>query len=362
MSEVNNAGISDIEKKAMHNIAKVENTPIQVDRKVAGSDMAVMTIIAVIAIICIAVSIVMSFSASPSRELAPRSAQQPLATYAISDYSNLPEGIAAEVNGVEIPESAVTDYIEAYRTAMNLEDEDAWAQFVYEGENYGTTDKMRNYILNIMINEELVVQAAAEVGIEVSDEEIDEVIKKDISDRGYESEDDYWDMVFASGYTEEVFIAQNRNALLQNEIVYFVNPESGYIDTLNDRVLEYIKDSYPAYKDISSLDEVSENIQEYCRKYVIYLLNTSAYNQFMERFIQDSDIKVAAPPEDLSYAVDTGALQLQGFINDFKRKIEVQSQLGGESMDGLAADQDEAIENSEGLEAPKEPEELTNEN
>lgn len=354
MSEEKNVVMSDIEKKAMHNIAKAENTPVALDRKISGSDMAVMTIIAIIAIVCIAVSIVMAGTASPSsKQLQPKTAQQPLAAYAVSDYAELPEGVAAVVNGVEISEQMVTDYIDSYRKSMDLEDEDEWTQFVYEGESYGNTENLRNFILNMMINQELVVQAAQSIGIEITDEQIDEIIKNDMKDRNIETEDEYWALVESSGFTEESFIAQNRNSLLQNEIVYYTNPQSGYIDTLDEKVLQYIKDSYPAYKDITSLDEVSENISGYSREYVIYLMNTSAYNAFMEEFIKNSVVRVAAPPEDLPYAVDTADLQMQGFIDDFKRKMEVQSQLGGESNDELEGAN---IEGVSALQSPEQPE------
>ncbi len=140
--------------------------------------------------------------------------------------------------------------------------------------------------------------------------------------------------------------------MLQNEIVYYTNPQSGYIDDLDELVLQYIKDSYPAYSDITSLDEVSENISGYSREYVIYLMNTNAYNAFMEDFIKNSSIKVAAPPEDLPYAVDTAGLQIQGFIDDFKSKMETQSQLGDEKSEELEG---ESIEGISSLESPEQP-------
>ncbi len=353
MSEEKNIDMSDIEKKAMRNIARAENMPIAVDRKIPGSDMAVMTIIAIIAVICIAVSIVVSATApTSSKELQPKTAQQPLAAYAVSDYSHLPEGVAAEVNGVEISEQMVTDYVDSYRKSMDLENEDEWAQFIFEGESYGNTENLRNFVLNMIINQELVIQAAESIGVVVTDEQIDEIIKDDMKKREIATEEEYWDLVLASGFTEEGFIAQNRNSLLQNEIVYYTNPESGYIDDLDEMVLQYVKDSYPAYSDITSLDEVSENISGYSREYVIYLLNTKAYNAFMEDFIKNSSIEVAAPPEDLPYAVDTAGLQIQSFIDDFKQKMESQSQHGGQSNEELEG---ESIEGISSLESPEQP-------
>ncbi len=355
MSEENKVEASDIEKKAIQNIAKADNTPVAVHRKLSGSDMAVMTIVAIIAIVCIAFSIVTAMTMPPSKELAPRTAQQPLATYAVSDYAHLPEGVAAEVNGVEISEQEVTDYVEAYRKSMDLEDEDEWTQFVYEGESYGNTENLRNFVLNLLINQELVVQAAASVGIEVDDEQLDEIFQQDMKDRNIDSEDEYWELVEEGGFTKEAFIAQNRNSLLQNEIVYYVNPESGYIDTLDDRVLEYIKGAYPAYSDISSLDEVSDKISGYSREYVVYLMNIDAYNAFMENFIKNSKIEVAAPPEDLPYAVDTGELQMQGFIDNFKHMMDVNSQLGGQSNDEVDVSESD---HGDALDAPVQLEQI----
>ena len=355
MNEENNVASSDIEKKAMHNLAKAENAPIQVDRSISGSDMAVMTIIAVIAIICIAVSVVLSIT-NPERGTMQVSAQKEIATYSIdpAHYTELPEGVAAEVNGVEIPESRVTDYIENYRKTMGYEDEEDWTQYVFEGEQYGNTENLRNYILNILINQELVLQAAAAADIEVTDEEVDELIEQDMEQKEIDDKDKYWELVLSSGFNEDFFIAQNRNNLLQDKIVYAMIPQDSYADTIDQQTLDYIKQSYPAYSDIESLDEVSENIQAYSHDYVIYLMNTNAYNEFMSEFIEDSVVKVAAPPADLSYRVDTGSLQLEGFIEDMKRRFEVQSQLGGEE------NSDEMQSNSSSaLESPEEPDEVS---
>lgn len=354
MNEDKNVATSDIEKKAMLNLAKAENAPVQVDRSIPGADMTVMTIIAIIAIICIAVSVVTSIT-NPNRGTMQVSAQKEIATYSINpaEYTELPEGIAAVVNGVEIPESRVTDYIENYRKTMDLEEEEAWTQYVFEGEMYGTTENLRNYILNILINQELVTQAAAEVDLAITDEEIDEFMEQDAEAKGFASRDAYWESVLSSGYNEDFYISQARNSLLQDEIVYMLIPQDSYVDTIDQQTLDYIKQSYPAYVDIESLDEVSENLQAYAHDYVVYLNNTNAYNEFMSSFIKDSVVEVAPPPADLSYGVDTGKLQLEGFIDDLKRRFEIQSQLGGEEN----ADEIKSLSGS-ALDSPDDPQEL----
>ena len=40
------------------------------------------------------------------------------------------KGAAAKVNGTEISEQSVTDYIQSFRTAQGLEKEDAWGQWL----------------------------------------------------------------------------------------------------------------------------------------------------------------------------------------------------------------------------------------
>ena len=72
-------------------------------------------------------------------------------------------GTAATVNGTAIPEQEVTDTIQTVRAQSGLDDTDAWGQFL--ASNNMTPESVREQILDSLIDQELVKQGAAELGV-----------------------------------------------------------------------------------------------------------------------------------------------------------------------------------------------------
>ena len=67
-------------------------------------------------------------------------------------------GVAATVNGVEIPEDKVTQAIQDIRAQMSLTEEDAWGQWL--ADNDYTPESVREEIVNSFVDQELVKQGA----------------------------------------------------------------------------------------------------------------------------------------------------------------------------------------------------------
>lgn len=311
-----------IERQVEQNIAAAEGSAVPIDNKISGSDMAVMTIIIIIAIAVIAASVFTNMLNPQTGTAQPASsAQVQTSRFEVSEYSQLPDGIAAVVNGVEIPESRLNNYVEYFRNVMGLEDDEDWAAFVNQG--YGNTEGVRSFVLELFMNQELVRQAAAASGIVITDEEVDEAIADDMASNQIEDEDVYWNLIANSGLSTDEYKSILENQILQNKIIEMVNPESSYEDELDDRILTYIKENYPARANIESLDEVGDEVKENAKEYVVYYLNLEKYNEFMDKYMDMSDIEVAAAPGSLPYEADTGLLQLQ----DLAKKIMTQMEL-----------------------------------
>ena len=65
-----------------------------------------------------------------------------------SDTPTYTGGVAATVNGVEIPEDKVTQAIQDIRAQMSLTDEDAWGKWL--AENDYTPESVREEIVTLM--------------------------------------------------------------------------------------------------------------------------------------------------------------------------------------------------------------------
>ncbi len=292
-----------------------------IDRKIPGYDMAVMTIIIIIAILCIAIPIFMNMLNPQTEKPVQQSDKNQIASLQVTEFVKLPDGVAAIVNDVEIPEDRLNNYIEFYRSTLALEDEESWAQFINDG--YGNTEGLRTFVLELFINQELVRQAAAANNITVTDEELQAKLQEEMASYSIENEDDFWIFVTRSGISEDEYKALMENEILQGKIIDLANPKSAYEDQMDELILEYIKSSYPARANIESLDEVSNELKENSKAYVIYYLNLDAYNKFMDKYIAMSDIQVGRAPSDLSYSADTGALQFKELIQRFKTQMDL---------------------------------------
>lgn len=332
MPQDNMTAQDELNKKVMRNLAKIENDDIEVDKRLSDSDMAVMTIIIVIAIICMAAYL---FFVMPNVETVTQKTEtqiqiekdQNLTKYEIDGYTILPEGIAATVNGYEISENKIDDYIERFRAANGVEDQESWSEFVAQG--FGDTEDIRDYMIEYYIDQELVKQIADEMGIEVTDELYEARLQNVMESQGLESEDELWEWVSSGGGSVDEYVDTVKVEILRNQIADAVKVNAEDVDDLDLKILGYIQRFYPAYANISSLDEVSDAMIDSARENVLVILNKRAYNKVMDEFIENSDIEVARGNAKSSYDAETGKYQLKELLQTFKRQLAAATEEAG---------------------------------
>lgn len=118
-----------------------------------------------------------------------------------SDNEGYTGGVAATVNGVEIPEDKVTKDVQTYREQQNVTTEKAWGEWLAQY-NY-TPQTVREELLDPLIEQEVLRQEASEMGIAVEESEIDGYVQK-MRDN-YESDEAWQEALDQVGMTEEEY-------------------------------------------------------------------------------------------------------------------------------------------------------------
>ena len=108
-------------------------------------------------------------------------------------------GVAATVNGTEIPEDTITAQIQMIRAQMSVDTEDAWGAWL--AENGYTPETVREQIISGYVDQELVRQGAAQKGVTVEDDDIEAVLNA--TKAQYDSEEAWEQALKQSGTTEE---------------------------------------------------------------------------------------------------------------------------------------------------------------
>lgn len=124
-------------------------------------------------------------------------------------------GTAATVNGAEIDEDDITRTVEGVRASLGATDADSWGTWM--SENGYTPESVREEVLNGLIEQEVLRQGAEELGVTVEQSEIDsyynqiasqfgseEKWQAALESAGYESEDEYRDIIELSLLSEGV--------------------------------------------------------------------------------------------------------------------------------------------------------------
>ncbi|MBQ6391866.1 MAG: peptidylprolyl isomerase [Eggerthellaceae bacterium] len=123
-------------------------------------------------------------------------------------------GAAATVNGTEIPEATVTDYVQNIRGQYGLDDDDSWGQFL--SANAMTPESLREQTINSLVDKELLKSNASSLGITVEDSEIDQHVESMKSN--FESEEAWQAALKQAGFTEESYRESIRTSLLQDKL------------------------------------------------------------------------------------------------------------------------------------------------
>lgn len=131
------------------------------------------------------------------------------------EASNRTGGVAATVDGVEIPEDEVTNYIEdRLRVQQNLSEEDAWGAWL--AENGYTPESLREAVIDMYVQRELITKGAEERGVTVDGSEVDSSLE---TMKGYYDSDEKWQSALEqAGWTEDAYRAEIELSLKMNKL------------------------------------------------------------------------------------------------------------------------------------------------
>lgn len=123
--------------------------------------------------------------------------------------------VAATVNGQDILEQTITDYVQSYRSSNNLTNDQEWAQWMVD--NGYTAEQLRTDAINYYVEQAVVAQDSKSKNLSVGDEEVDSQINEIKSYYGYD--DSQWESALSDiGYTADSYREYVRNALLQTAL------------------------------------------------------------------------------------------------------------------------------------------------
>lgn len=159
--------------------------------------------------------------------------------------TGLTGGVAATVNDIEIPEDSVTRAINNIRISYGYTDDDSWKNFLKSG-NY-TVESIRYTLLDGFVEEELVKQCADQLGISVTDEEIDEAVQS-VSSK-YSTQDAWEKAVEEVGYENGVegYRDSLKYSILKTKIDEIYSEEAQKEMKSNKNVLSAINESISQY-------------------------------------------------------------------------------------------------------------------
>lgn len=149
-------------------------------------------------------------------------------------------GVAATVNGTEISEDTITQYIQDMRASNGLNDDSSWGNYLA---TYGQTPQsVRSDVIDYYVKIELEKQYAKEKNLTVSDDEVNKAIQ---SVKSNYSNDEAWKSALSSaGLTEDKYKENVTNSLLEKKVSDSVT--EGKTDPSDKEVLKTLK-SYKSY-------------------------------------------------------------------------------------------------------------------
>lgn len=274
------------------------------DEERGGVDWAVVVVILVVVIACLAFAI---YSAMQPAAPVPVAQQQAATAQAELDadeppfeVAELPEGVAAVVNGEEIPESDIDEYISDFRKLYDLTDDDDWAEWMVSS-GY-SAEALRNATISMYVDDAIVRQAVAELDVQVSDEEVSEIY--DATRSNFATDEEWQDALEEAGLTDESFHEQCERQAQQNALLKILGDAAISEEDLDGQVLEYVKQYYPEYADATSIDEVDASVADPVREMLDLYAQQEAYTTFLDDSAANGDIKMSAAPADMPYSVN----------------------------------------------------------
>ncbi|MBC2887995.1 SurA N-terminal domain-containing protein [Gordonibacter massiliensis (ex Traore et al. 2017)] len=137
-----------------------------------------------------------------------------LAACSSANANGLTGGVAATVNGTEIPEDDVTNMIQGIRSQMGMDGEDEWGQWL--ADNAMTPESVREQMIDSFVQQELIKQGAKEKNISVDSSEIDSIVNT--MKANYDGDDKWSAALEQANFTEESYRENIENQLLQKKL------------------------------------------------------------------------------------------------------------------------------------------------
>lgn len=128
--------------------------------------------------------------------------------------ANATGGVAATVDGTEIPEDDITNDIQMARESYDLIEDSAWGEFLVTNEM--TPEAIRSDFIEQRINEALTKKGIEELGLTVESSEVDEYVKS--MRENFESDEDWEEALEQAGFTEESYRKSLEESLLDQKL------------------------------------------------------------------------------------------------------------------------------------------------
>lgn len=298
------------------------------DTSDGGIDLVVVIVVLLVVLGCLVGSLAMAMNApkTSSSQVQTKAEQEALKQAEEEAEANripeaaLPEGVAATVNGQEIPESEVTDVIEEARVASGLEDKDAWGQWMVA---MGMTpDTLRESIIGSMVDEMLLEQVIDELSIEVTEQDVEDAYQETRAQYGTDEE---WQQVLQmNGLTEETYREQLVDNVAQQKVADIALEESeNATEVTDDMVLENLKGYYTEYAEATTLDEVDADIADKMRSMLENNARATAYQEYMKANRQEADLKMSKMPSDVPYIVFLLPYYFTGMLEEAGLEVSI---------------------------------------
>ena len=154
--------------------------------------------------------------------------------------------------------------------------------------------------MQYFVSQELIRQAAAQEGITVSDDEVDEAIADARGDTG---DEDYASALDQQGVDEATYRDNVYIGLLQAKLKEKV---AGGDEVDDATVLDYLKVYYPddVPEDATTLEGIDEERIKTVRELVAGFNNNSAFTDWMSEFREKVGVLTHTKPSGLPYMVD----------------------------------------------------------
>ena len=225
-------------------------------------------------------------------------------------------GVAATVNGTEISEEKITNYIESIRSQMSLDDEDSWGEWLAEY-SY-TPESVREQIIDSYVEQELIRQGAAEKGITVDSSTIDEYVNSMKSN--YDDDEAWQEALTSAGMTEDEY-RQN----IELSLLY------------TDLYATFASDEEPAEEDLLTYAQSYATSYDGAKRssHILFSSDDEATAQEVLDKINSGELDFAAAAEE--YSTDTSSASEGGDVGWDKLTSFVDEYQ--EALDGLEKDQ-----------------------